>query len=143
MPITDDQEATLRAMLAGQAEEYQRRLDALGPEAGRGYNALVSAAFTLAVDKRFPEGTPAAQVIEYVGEVRSRGESAARLDPRVAEGVILAVTSGGTTEGIEPREGYQARLVILAALAADARMDDAALSTFTGEARKLADNWLA
>jgi hypothetical protein len=103
----------------------------------------VSAAFAIAVDERFPEGTPAADVIEYVGDVRSRGESAGRIDPRIGERVILAITSEETIEGIEPRVGFQARLVLLAALIADARLDEAALNAFMVRARKLADSWLA
>jgi len=144
MPVTDEQEATLHAQLAGRFEEYERLLGALDPVAAdRGYNALVSAAFAISVDNRFPEGTSEADVIEFVGDVRSRGEGAARMDPRVAERVILAITSDGDIDGIVPRVGFQARLELLAALVADAQMDDAALDKFMGQARRLADKWLS
>ena len=144
MPVTDDQESALRAALAGRFDEYERLLDALDPVAAQeGYNALVSAAFALAVDTRFPQGTAKADIIEFVGDVRSRAESAARVDPRVAERVMLAITSDEEIDDIDPRLGFQARLVLLFALIADARFDDAALDKFMGQARKLADKWLS
>jgi hypothetical protein len=58
MPVTDEQEATLHAQLAGNFDEYVRLLDSLDPVAARtGYSALVSAAFSLAADERFPEAS--------------------------------------------------------------------------------------
>jgi hypothetical protein len=131
-------------VLAGRFDEHERLLDALDPVAAQeGYNAIASAAFTLAVDARFPEGTAKADIIEFVGDVRSRAESAARIDPRVAERVMLAITSDEEIDDIDPRVGYQARLVLLFALIADASLDEAELDKFMGQARRLADKWLS
>lgn len=143
MPVTDDQEATLRAQLAGRFEEYQRRLDALDP-AGveEEYNALVSAAFAVAVEERFP-GATAADIIEFVGEVRSRNEGADRIDPLVAEGLILAIVSDENVDDTDPRVGFQTQLVLLAALVAGAGFDEAGLDGFLRRSRTLADKWLA
>jgi hypothetical protein len=148
MPVTDEQEAALHAMLAGRFDEHQRLLGAINTDTGRiGYSALVSAAFAVAADERFPEGTPAGEIVEYVGDVRSRGEDAGRIDPLVAERVILAVTSDEKTDDIDPQVSYETQLTLLAALIADAHPDahpdDAALNTFLGKARKLADSWIA
>lgn len=144
MPVTDEQEATLHAQLAGRVDEHRQLLDALDPAAARtGYSALVSAAFCTAVSDRFPEGTPAADVIEYVGDVRSRTEGAAKLDPVIAERLILAVFTDEETDDIDTRTSFRTQLVLLAALIADAQPDEAGLDRFMGRARRLADRWLS
>ena len=144
MPVTDEQEATLHAQLAGKLEEHKRLLDALDPvAAGTGYSALVSAAFTVAVIDRFPGGTPEADVIEYVGDVRSRTEGSAKIDPVLAERLILAVLRDEELGDINPRTSLQAQLILLAALTADAGPDEGELDRFMIRARRLADRWLA
>lgn len=144
MPVTDEQEATLHAQLAGKFDEHKRLLDGLDPDAARtGYSALVSAAFSIAADERFPEGTPTADVIEYVGDVRSRTEGAAKIDPAIAERLILAVNTDEEIEDIDPRASFTTQLVLLAALIADADLSDDGLNNFMVQARRLADRWLA
>jgi hypothetical protein len=144
MPVTDEQEAALHAQLGRRFDEYERLFDALDPVAARTeYSALVSAAFCTAASDRFPEGTPAAEVIEYVGDVRSRDAGAAKLDPVIAERLILAVVTDEDTRDIDRRTSYQTQLVLLAALIADARLDEAELDAFMARARDLADQWLA
>jgi hypothetical protein len=143
MPVTDEQEAVLHAQLAGKFDEHKRLLDGLDPVAARtGYSALVSAAFSVAVGERFPEGTPAADVIEYVGDIRSRTEGAAKIDPRTAERVILAVITDEEIDDIDARTSFETQLVLLAALIADAHLDAAGLDNFMIRARNLADRWL-
>jgi hypothetical protein len=144
MPVTDEQEAALHAQLAGRFDEYERLFDALDPVAARtGYSALVSAAFYIAASERFPEGTPAQDVIEYVGDVRARTEGSAKLDPRIAERLLLAVFTDEETGDIDRRTSYKTQLVLLAALTADAQPDEAGLDRFMIRARRLADQWLA
>jgi hypothetical protein len=144
MPVTDEQEAALHAQLAGRFDEYERLFDALDPvAAGTGYSALVSAAFYIAASERFPEGTPTEDVIEYVGDVRGRTEGSAKLDPRIAERLLLAVFTDEETDGIDRRTSYKTQLVLLAALTADAQPDEAELDQFMIRARRLADQWLA
>jgi hypothetical protein len=144
MPVTDEQEATLHAALAGRIDEYTRLLDEIDPVAARtGYSTLVAAAFALAVVKRFPEGTPEAEVIEYVGQVRSRSEEVAKMDPRVAERVIMAAISDEEIDDIDAKTSFQTQSVVLAALIGDQRLDAAGLDSFMRRARKIADRWLA
>lgn len=144
MPVTDEQEATLHAQLAGRFDEHTRLLDELDPVAARtGYSALVSAAFTVAVIDRFPEGTATAGVIEFVGDVRSRTEGSAKIDPALAERVILSVLRDDDLGSMDPRGSFETQLVLLGALIADARPDESALDRFMVRARKLADRWLA
>jgi hypothetical protein len=144
MPVTDEQEATLHAQLAGKLDEHKRLLDALDPVAARtGYSALVSAAFTIAATSRFPEGTPVAEVIEYVGDVRSRTEGAAQMDPLIAERFLRAIVTDEKVGDVDPRASFRTQLLLLGALIADARPDDGELDHFMTRARKLADRWLA
>jgi hypothetical protein len=144
MPVTDEQEAALHAQLAGKLDEHKQLLDGLDPAAARtGYSALVSAAFCLAAEDRFPQGTPAADVIEYVADVRSRTESTAAIDPVIAERALLAVITDEEIGDIDARTSFQTQLVLLAALIADAHLDADGLDEFMLGARDLADRWLA
>jgi hypothetical protein len=73
MPVTDEQVAPLRAQLAHQPAEHQRLFSLLDQAARRtGYRALVSAAFVVAVQRRFARDVSPGRVIEFVGDVRSR-----------------------------------------------------------------------
>jgi hypothetical protein len=144
MPVTDEQEATLHAQLAGRFGEHERLLAALDPDAARtGYSALVTTAFALAADMRFPRGGSPADVITYVGDVRSRAESvSARLDPHAAEQVLLAYLTDEEIGDIDARTRFQTRHLLLAALIADANLDAEGLDSFMARARRLADQWL-
>ena len=143
MQVTDQEEAALRAMLAGRFEEHQRLLGALESSAERtGYTALVSAAFAVAASERFPDGTPAAEVVEYVGDVEARGESAGRIDLPVAERLILAAIADEKTDDIDSQVSFDNQLVLLVALAGDIPLDDAGRSALLSKARKLADSRL-
>ena len=145
MPVTDEQEATLHAQLAGQFGEHERLLAALDPVAARtGYNALVTTAFALAVDMRFPGCATAADVITYVADVRSRAETvAAGLDPHAAERILLAYLADEEIGDIDAGARFQTRHLLLAALIADADLDAKGLDSFMARARRLADQWLS
>lgn len=144
MAVLDDQAATLRALLANRFDEYESKLNALDREAANsGYNTLVGAAFAIAADHRFPEGTKTADIIEYVGSVRSRGEAAARIDPQVAERVLLMVCADADVDDIDPNVQFETQLVLLTALIADRNLSEAEVDAFVSKARKLADRWLA
>lgn len=146
MPVTDEQVATLRAQLEGKLDEHKRLLAQLDPAAARkGYAALIAAAFSLAVDRRFAQGGDAdeATVIDYVADVRSRTEGSAEIDPRVAERLILAVYTDEQIRDIDVRVRYETQILLLAALVADVQFDDAGLERFLSQARELADKWLA
>lgn len=144
MRVTDEQVAPLRAQLAGHAEEHQRLFASLDASAARtGYRRLVTAAFCVAAERRFPEGSTASDVIQFVGDARSRTERMAAVDPRIAERVIRAVISDENIDDIDPRTSFETQLLLLAAMTADARYDPAGLDEFLAEARKLADQWMS
>lgn len=145
MPVTDEQVAPLRAQLARRPAEHQRLFDLLDQTAKRtGYRALVSAAFVIAAQRRFAQDVSPAEVIDFVGDVRSRSpEVADQVDPTTAERVIMAVFTGQSLNDIDARTSWETQLVLMAAIVGDEHLDDAGLDAFLVEARKLADQWLA
>jgi hypothetical protein len=145
MPVTDEQVAPLRAQLARQPAESQRLFNFLDQNAKRtGYRTLVSAAFVLAAKRRFARDVSPGQVIEFVGDVRSRSpEVAGQVDPKTAERVIMAVFTGESLQDIDPRTSWETQVVLMAAIIGDERLDDEGLDAFLAGARKLADQWLA
>jgi hypothetical protein len=144
MAVTDEQTAALRAQLEGRLDEHKRLLAQLDPATARkGYAALIGAAFSLAVDSRFAHDGDKATVIDYVADARSRTKGAAEIDPRVAERLILAVYTDEQIRDIDVRVRYETQVLLLAALVADAQLDDAGLESLLTQARQLADKWLA
>jgi hypothetical protein len=73
MPVTDEIVAPLRALLTRQYVEYDRLFGLLDPKAKNpGYRVLVSAAFVVAVERRFSPDVSQEEVIEFVADARSR-----------------------------------------------------------------------
>jgi hypothetical protein len=144
MKVTDEVLATLRAGLSARKDEYLSRWDQLEGGARHEFRALLSATFCEAVDRRFAPAAPAAEVIEYVGDVRSRtAGAAAQIDPRSAERLILAVYAGEDIGDIPPGTVFRTQILLLSALVADAGLDDAGLDELLGAGRATADSWLA
>jgi hypothetical protein len=145
MAVTDQEVATLRAQLANEPDEHKqlfRQLD--WSTEGVPYTTLIDAAFFKAVDRRFAGGVTTADVIEYVGDVRARlGSAAERVDPQAAERLVLKVLGHGSVADLDAKTAFTAKQFLLVALIADEHLDDAGLDEFLGEARKLADQWLA
>jgi hypothetical protein len=145
MPVTDEQVAPLRAQLAGQPEEHLRLFNLLDQNAKKtGYQALVSAAFVTAVQRRFAPEASLGEVVEFVGSVRSRScQVADKIDPVIAERVIMGVLADDSLDDIDPRKSFETQLVLMAAIVGGENLDDAGLDAFLAQARKLADQWLA
>jgi vacuolar-type H+-ATPase catalytic subunit A/Vma1 len=145
MPVTDDQVAPLRAQLAGQPEEHLRLFNLLDQNAkNTGYQALVSAAFVTAVQRRFAPEASLREVVEFVGSVRSRSPQVAeKIDPVIAERVIMGVLADDSLDDIDARKSFETQLVLMAAIVGGENLDDAGLDAFLAQARKLADQWLA
>lgn len=144
MPVTDDQVMALRAYLAGDFDTHKRLFRQLDRTSARvGYPALVTAAFCEAVERRFAESGTASDVIEFIGEVRSRHlKDPDEIESRVAERVILSVFTDEEVGDLDAKVKYRTQLILLLPLIDDEQLDDAGLDAFLGEARKLADQWI-
>lgn len=145
MPVTDDQAATLRALLAGQREEHQRLLGQLDRTAANvGYSALLAAGFFEAIERRFiVDGKVAdsATVIDFVASVRERtDETPDLIKPDIAERMILhALDKGSSISDIDADTVIQHQLILLAALIGDAQLTESELDTFIDKIRADAD----
>lgn len=144
MAVTDEQAATLRAYLAGDFETHARLRDQLDRDAAAsGYSALISAAFCVAVLRRFAEDHGAAAVIEFIGAVRSRSEGLSdKIDSRTAERLIQSVFTYEKVTDVSQQMRFRLQFLLVAALVADEHLDDVGLDEFLTESRKLADGWL-
>jgi hypothetical protein len=139
--ITAQPVAALRAQLSGNSSEHQRLVREFSGRDDRvAYSALVHAAFLEAVGRRFTKQSQAADVVEYVADVRSRiDEVADAVDPHAGEQLILEALGRGTSDGIDSRTSSIAMLFLLTALIADERLDGTALDQFIAKAAKTAD----
>lgn len=148
MPVTDDQVATLHALLAGRREEHRQLLNRLDrASANVGYSALLAAGLFEAVERRFiKEGKVAdkAEVISFVASVRERGDELPDLiDPDIAERIILhMLDQGASVSNLDPDTVIQHQLILLAGLIGDAHLSDAELEAFMRKIRHDADEML-
>jgi alkylhydroperoxidase family enzyme len=144
MAVTDEQMAALRAYLAGDFETHTRLRSQLDREAAAtSYSALISAAFCVAVLRRFSQDHGVAVVIDFVSTVRSQSEWLSdNIDPRVAERLIQSVFTYEKVSDINQEIRFGTQIVLLAALIADEHLDGPGLDEFMTESRKLADGWL-
>ena len=146
MPVTDDVVATLRALLSGDSENFQRRNAALdrSEEGNRAYTALILASFIDAVERKFTAQSPRDSIIDYVADVRSRSpEAADSVDPGAAERLIQMVFDDDVDiSDLDGNTRVRMELALLFALITDEDLDDEALDKFLAGARKLANELL-
>lgn len=145
MPVTDDQVATLHALLSDDMDRYRQLFSGLDrAEAKKGYSALVTAGFAEAAERRFGTSYRGADIVEFVASVRSRSDQvAAELDPDVAERVIRVVLEDAPVDDLSRNAITGAQLLLLIGLIADAQLDGHGLDQFLAEARKLADQLMS
>ncbi|MER7544081.1 hypothetical protein ABTW95_13850 [Spirillospora sp. NPDC127506] len=145
MPVTDDQVATLRALLAGHREEHRRLLGQLDREAANtGYAALLAAGLFEAVERRFIRDGKAvdrSEVISFVASVRERGDEMPDLiNPDFAERIILhMLDQGASISDIDPDTAIQHQLILLAGLIGDSQLSESELDVFMQKIRVDAD----
>lgn len=148
MPVTDDQVATLRVLLAGHRDEHRRLLHQLDrTEANVGYSALLASGFFEAVERRFiVDGKTAdnTEVINFVASIRERSDEAPDiLKPDVAERMILhALDKGASIADLDADTVVQHQLILLAALVGEARLNESELNAFMNKIRADADELL-
>jgi hypothetical protein len=139
MTITSVQMATLRALLTGADAAFGRL--SMEPDVihGDGFPVLVAAALVGAARRRFRTGWSEGDVIQFIGKVRSAGESAhTGLSASAAEQVLLSALRGEpvSRELNEDTRGY-AQVAVLAELVSD--LDTWELDQFLAETRQQAD----
>jgi len=143
MPVTDEQVAALRAYLADDLDQHRQLYARLDRAARSGYTALLAAAFFEAVNRRFAQEGTAADVIEFVADVRGRSEALGEaIDPRAAERLIRAALTDEDIDDLDDKAKGGLYVVLLAGLIGDEQLSDDGLDELLAEARKVADEWL-
>jgi hypothetical protein len=143
MPVTDQQVATLRALLGGNFEEHRKLLAELRLDADReGYSALVTAGFFEIANRRFAQGHSAADIAGFVASARATTDDAAdKIDPRIAERLIRGVFEEENMHDVGGQTLIETQLLLLAALVSEARFTDSGLDAFMADSRRLAERW--
>jgi hypothetical protein len=148
MPTTDDQVATLHALLAGRREEHRQLLNQLDlPSANTGYSALLAAGLFEAVERRFiTDGKVAdsAEVISFVASVRERGDEMPDLiNPEIAERIIFRMLDQGEpVSNVDADTIVRHQIILLAGLIGDANLSESELREFMQKIRVDADELL-
>ncbi|MEU5987604.1 hypothetical protein ABZ806_01365 [Spirillospora sp. NPDC047418] len=146
MPITDLQTATLHAQLAGHGDEHQRMLGQLTSEEDQdGYSKLLATGFFEAVDQRFVKDGKIAEdsaVVDFVANLRSKtSEVADRLNPSIAERLILHALGRGEIDDIDGNTRLSGQILILGGLIADMSLSEPELDAFMTRIRGMAEDW--
>lgn len=140
MQVHDDHVLTLRAFLEKDNPLFQERRRNLDPSTKIAFSTFVSAASIAAVRRRFGEQPSQADVIDYVGDVRTRSaEFAEHLDPIVGERVIWRILNDERVADIDQRTQFRAEMILLSAIIDDEHLDRAGLDRFLSEVRGMAD----
>ena len=144
MPVTDEQVATLRALLTNDTDRYKQMFAELRrAEAGQGYMALVAASFSEAALRRFGSDYTQADIITFVGSLRARSERVSEsLDPDAAELMLNAALGDASTQSLSREVKVNTQITLLVGLIADEHLADAGLDAFLADARKLGDQIL-
>jgi hypothetical protein len=140
----------LHELLAGHLEEYRQRLQQLDQAEARHFSTIVNAAFLEAARERFiKDGTPASdeEVIDYVAWARSWADSTAQeLDPKAGELLINVVIEKLPLAALDDLDGntaFSGKLLLLATLIREAKLDEEGLAKFMERARETADMMLS
>lgn len=144
MPVTDDMVATVRAYLLADKEEFNRLQETLdrSREASAAYKAMIIAAFIVAVERKFTKRSSQDEIIEYVADVRSRGDLSERIEPTAAERMIASVFTDESLRDIDSRAKVSIWMYFATAILSDENIRGQALEDFLTESRKLANDLL-
>lgn len=144
MPVTDEQVAALRALLALNSPEAERLTRQL-VEADRldGYSQLVYAAFVTAARRRFSPTWTISDIVRFVAAARAELlADDVDVDPRTSEILIRRAIGDHVATEVDMEASAHAQLLLLGELIVDERLADTSLDTFLTQARSLADQWL-
>lgn len=135
-------EELLRALIRSDAAAFERFNNELRvekwPDAGR----HLTATFYMAVLRRFHEGQPVQDIIDYVSQLRSRLPVTDELDPHVAELMIRLIVHNGISVGdLPPSKRVHAQHVVIYDILSSEHLSDPQLDNFFAEVdRFLLDN---
>lgn len=142
MPVTDVEVATLRALLVHDFDESRRLMAQISEEGmKKGYFPLVQGAFWQAVEHRF-RGKTRSEVIEWVADIRTRMDTGNRIDPNVAECLILWVFGKASVDGIDFETDQSHQTMLLGLLVEERGFDDRELDAFLQQAREFTDKMM-
>jgi hypothetical protein len=139
--VSDRDMAAALAVLTGDIDSFDGLQEEHDSTHGEGFAALMAMAFISAVRERFSSGWSLADIIRFVGQVRSQKENY-DLSPTIAEEMLLAALRNTSLpeRTDEFAKGY-AQVAVLAELAGN--LDEQQLDEFLAKARVQADQWLA
>jgi hypothetical protein len=147
MPVADKQVETIRALLAGNHDEFRARWSQLKLQRAGEWSALVAAACFEAAERAFPSEISAAEVVQYVGDLRARmGESGEFIDPVTAERVIrfnLGDPRIETLNDLDATARLTAEAVIAKDLVSSMGLDYAAFDEFIASVWTYANDLIA
>ena len=139
LEVTDWNVAWVRAFVSQDAEALKPMLEQT-PRTNEpdGTTLLLRAAYSVAVRRRFAGGTRA-DVVRFVAHARvRRGRNAPRIDPSVAEKLIMEVLTGTPTEGLtDLQKGLH--IILLSELVEDEEYTADDLEAFLADARTYAE----
>jgi hypothetical protein len=145
MLVTDDIEATIRAYLQGDKEEYQQRNASMSQEREvlAAYKAMIIAAFLIAVQHKFSKDSPRDEIIDYVAAIRSRADSLVEaIDPTAAERMISSVFTSESTRDIDSNMKVSIQMFFATAIVNDDGIQGQDLDNFIAATRELANELL-
>ena len=145
MPVTDEMVAAMRAYLMRDYEQFRRRNSAFDGSRTqrRAFLALLTAAFVKGVQRRFPESPARDEIIDFVAELRARGDELRELEPNATERMIELVFDDSVEVGdIDGKQSIGIRLSVLAQIFYDEDPDSAELEDFLDRSRAFADEML-
>ncbi|MEE6260814.1 hypothetical protein [Plantactinospora sonchi] len=118
-----------------QADRLLERLDQIGWGTG---SQVISAAFALAVDRRF-RGKDLQDIARFVADTRARYQDGSELPALAMEGIIRAVLGEAhLVDDIAPDVAFSAQIAILGTLLHDENMTEPQLDQFIERAERTA-----
>ncbi|TYB48689.1 hypothetical protein [Actinomadura chibensis] len=142
--VSVDQVASVRAVLTGDVDTFDRITDRLSSEERDARGVFVAAAFAEAAYRRFAKAVdPSAAVIRFVSDLRAQHPLTEDFDQHTAERLLLATFTDESTSDVPAETKGSYYMLLLAGIVKVVGLSDAQLDTFLDDARKLADEWLA
>jgi hypothetical protein len=121
------------------ADRLLERLDQVGWDGG---SQIISAAFALAVDRRF-RGKNLQDIAQFVANTRSRYQDGSELPALAMEGMIRAVLGEAhLVDDIAPDVAFSAQIAILGTLLHDEDLSDSQLEQFIQQVERTAAEYM-